>query len=392
MARRAKYKTRPDGRKETTKTYKNFGPSRFSGRRHFYGKSDDEVDARIEAFERELLNAPDPAARKISDLADAWWEENEKNFSLNSVGSYVSKLKDIEDEFGDLPAADLTAQMIYQWLARKAAQGLSQKSITGRKSVLNQVLSYALALGVIDVNPCTSVPIVKGVPAKKRRPASDPDVSKIEEHKADNLIARMFYFMEYTGCRVGECVVLQEKDIDREHYKARIYKDIAFRGQEPVVKNTAKTEAGTREVDLYDNVLEILPKYKNPETYIFFPDGLPRKSPYETVQRKYRKQIGITATAHQLRHSYAGIMHSAEIDVKDTQARMGHSSIVVTQDIYTEIERHHSEKVRNKANDYIMHERLGRDKKTCPSCGSRYLSAEDGHAFTFCPDCGTKLS
>ena len=240
MARRSKYKTRPDGRKETTKTYKNFGPSNYSGRPHFYGKTDDEIDAKIAAFERALLNAPDPAARKIGDLADAWWEENEKNFSLNSVGSYVSKLKDIQEEFGDLPAADLTAQMIYQWLSKRAAQGLSQKSITGRKSVLNQVLSYALAQGVIDVNPCTSVPIVKGVPAKKRRPASDPDVSKIEEHKADNLIAKMFYFMEYTGCRVGECVVLQEKDIDREHYKARIYKDIAFRGQEPVVKDTAK--------------------------------------------------------------------------------------------------------------------------------------------------------
>lgn len=391
MGRRSKYKTRPDGRKETTKSYNNFGPSLFKGRKHFYGQTDEEIDAKIEAFEQSLLNASAPAAIRIGDLADAWWDENEKNLSLNSRGSYVSKLNEIRDEFGDLSAEDITAQMVYKWLTKKAAQGLSQKSITGRKSVLNQIMSYALAHGEIEVNPCASVPIVKGAPAKKRKPASDPDVLKIEEHKEDSLIARMFYFMEYSGCRVGECVVLQQKDIDREHHKAAIYKDLAFNGQDPVVKGSAKTEAGMREVDLYDNVLEILPEYEDPETYIFFPDGLLRKSPYETALKKFRKQIGITATAHQLRHTYAGIMHSAEIDVKDTQARMGHSSIVVTQDIYTEIERKHNEKTRNKANEYIMNERLGRDKKTCPHCGSRYVQAEDGHQFLFCPDCGSEM-
>ena len=84
-------------------------------------------------------------------------------------------------------------------------------------------------------------------------------------------------------------------------------------------------------------------------------------------------------------------MHSAEIDVKDTQARMGHASISVTQDIYTEIERAHNEKTRNKANDYIMSQRLGRGKQKCPRCGSTYTKAEDGHEFSFCPDCGAQL-
>ena len=84
-------------------------------------------------------------------------------------------------------------------------------------------------------------------------------------------------------------------------------------------------------------------------------------------------------------------MHSAKLDAKDTQARMGHSSVAITQDIYTEIEKQHNESVRNKANDYILYERLGRDKKRCPHCGSIYLSAED-HVFKFCPDCGGQLN
>ena len=257
---------------------------------------------------------------------------------------------------------------------------------------MNKVMEFALAGGEIETKPCASVPAVKGAPAKKRHPASDSDVELIEKHKTDSLIARLYYFMEYTGCRIGECAVLQQKDIDREHHRALIYKDLAFDGQKPMVKDSAKTEAGTREIDLYDNVLEILPEYADPETFIFFPDGLPRKSPYETALKHYRRDTGVKATAHQMRHTYAGIMHSAEIDVKDTQARMGHSSIIMTQDIYTEIERRHSEKVRNKANRYIMEERLGGNKKSCPHCGSSYIKADDGHAFSFCPDCGKPLT
>lgn len=47
MPRKAKYKLRSDGRRETTKTY-------GSVKKHFYGKTDAEIDAKIAAYEAEL--------------------------------------------------------------------------------------------------------------------------------------------------------------------------------------------------------------------------------------------------------------------------------------------------------------------------------------------------
>ena len=390
MGRKARYKTRANGYKETKRIYSHFGTADFSGVKHFYGKDDDEIDAKIEAFEKSLNGDPVVKSRTISEIADEWWTEKEKRISLNSVTSYAAKVKEIIDEFGDVPVADLSVQQIYKWLNKRAAQGYAQRGINDRKSVLNGIMQHAIAFGDITENPVASVPPVKGGAAKKRHPASESDIDLIEAHKTDSLIARLYYFLEYTGCRIGECVVLQEKDIDREAHTASIYKDLAFDGQDPVVKNTAKTEAGTRTILLFDNVLEILPKYDDPETYIFFPDGLPRKSPYETALKRYRKETGVKATAHQLRHTFAGIMHSAEIDAKDTQTVMGHSSIIVTQDIYTELEKQHTTKVLSKANRYVMEQRLG-EKKKCSHCGSTYLAAEDGHVFKFCPDCGKEL-
>ena len=390
MGKRTKYKTRANGYKETMRKYSHFGTADFSGVKHFYGKDDDEIDAKIEAFEKSLNAAPEVISRKISEIADEWWTEKEKHISLNSVTSYAAKVKEIIEEFGSVPVTDLTVQMIFKWLTKKAAQGYAQRGINDRKSVLNGIMQHAIASGDITENPVNSVPPVKGETAKKRHPASDNDIALIEAHKTDSLIARLYYFMEYTGCRVGECVVLQEKDIDREAHTASIYKDLAFDGQDPVVKTSAKTEAGTRTVLLFDNVIEILPKYDDPETFIFFPDGLPRKSPYETALKKYRRETGVTATAHQMRHTFAGIMHSAEIDAKDTQHVMGHSSILVTQDIYTEIEKQHTAKILTKANRYVMEQRLG-EKQKCPHCGSAYVKADDGHVFKFCPDCGKEI-
>lgn len=389
MGRRAKYRIRPDGSRETTRTYKNFGLTGYTGKKHFYGRTDEDIDRKISEFEAAQNAAP--PARKFSLIIDEWWEEKRKRLSPNSIPSYQAKKEEILSRFGEDPVDEITPAQVLAWLNTVAAQGFSQRGVSDRKCVMKNIMDYALAHEEISVNPCAALPIVKGAARQKRSPASGSDVELLEKHKADSLMARMYYFMEYTGCRIGECIVLQQKDIDRANHKAYICKDIAFDGNVPQVKDRPKTAAGNREVDLYDNVLEILPVYKDPETYIFFPDGLPHKSFLQRQQKKFRESIGISSTAHQLRHTYAGIMHSAEIDVKDTQARMGHANISVTQDIYTEIERSHNEKARNKANDYILSQRLGRGKKTCPRCGSMYLIAEDGHVFTFCPDCGLAL-
>lgn len=380
--RKTKYTMRPDGLIVMSKMI-------GSKRKYFYGKSDEEVEKKYAEFLAEA--GKKQQARTFAEVAADWWEEKEPQLSPNSLTSYNARLKEVNAEFGETKVDEISAQQIIQYLKRIAAQGYAQKGITNRRSMVKSILDFALAAGEIKTNPCTALPIVKGQPPKKRRPASDDDIEKIEAEKTSSIIGRLYYFLEYSGCRVGEAAVLQQKDIDREHHKATVNKDIVFNGQQPIVKNRTKTEAGMREIDLYDNVLEILPEYKDPETYIFFPDGLPTKYQLEKALRIFQKENGIKATAHQLRHTYAGIMHSAEIDVKDTQARLGHANIAMTQDVYTEIERKHNAKVRDKANAYIMQQRLNRGAAACPFCGGKYLQAEDGHKFKFCPDCGGML-
>lgn len=345
MARRkTKYTLRKDGTIELVK--------KINGKRkHFYGHSDAEVEAKY----AEALKAAQKAseARTFEEVANDWWAKKEPQLSPNSVRGYVARKTAVVSELGNYPIDEITPFIIVTYLRKVAARDYSQKVIADRKSVIKSILDEALIAGEISSNPCIGLPVIKGKPGVVREPATDEEIESIEASKTESMYARMSYFMLYTGCRRGEAAALQQKHIDRANGKARICQTLAFRTNSPEIKPSPKTKAGLRDVDLYDNVLEILPEYDDPETFVFFPDGLPTEKQLETGLKKYQKSINIESTAHALRHNYASMLHSAEVDVKDAQVLMGHSSVLVTQDIYTSIESKHKASVRDKVNDYI---------------------------------------
>lgn len=343
---RTKYHRRANGTLETTRSY--------NGKiKHFYGHSDADIDKKISEYENALR---EQNMRYFKDVAEEWWQKKEPEISPNCIRGYKCQKEWAVDELGDIPCKDITPLDIITALRKVAAQGYSQKAINNRKIVVKGILDYALICGDIQVNPCLNIPIIKGRPAQKRKPATDEDIKIIERTKLDSNISRLYYFMLYTGCRLGEAVALQQKDIDVKGKTARICKSVAYAEQTPIIK-PPKTEAGLRSVDLYDNVIEILPHYRSGDTFIFFPDGLPTKCVLERLLKKYQKDNGISATAHQLRHSYATLLHSASVNVKDAQSRLGHSSVIVTQDIYTDIETNYNSQVREQINEYIKEHR-----------------------------------
>ena len=214
------------------------------------------------------------------------------------------------------------------------------------------IMDEAFIRGEISSNPATYIPPLKGKKKVSRQAASEDDRQKIELHCKDNLISTMMYFMLLTGARKGEAVALQEKDINRKERTASITKSCAWDGARPIIKEP-KTESGERQLLISDKLMEVLPKYKNKETYIFFPEGLPNRTPLDKAIRKYKDINGISSTPHQLRHSYASMLHSAGIDVKDAQHLLGHSTIAMTQDIYTHLEEEHKKSVAKQINKYL---------------------------------------
>lgn len=325
-------------------------------RKYFYGHSDAECEKKRDEYIA-ALNSAALEQLKLKHYANIYWERKEPTLSPNSLGNYRKALERVEAVFDDTKVTELTPQEIYSMLNRLAAKDYSARVVGICRTVISQICDLALIDGVINRNPVIDVPRIKTKAATPRQAASDDDIKLIEAHKHDSLMAAMHYFLLYTGCRRGEAVALQQKHIDRKEHVAHIVQSVAYGKARATIKDP-KSVSGIRDVHLLDNVLDILPEYDDPETFVFFPDGLPTQKNLEAGMKAYQQSIGLNCTAHQLRHSYASMLHSAGVDVKDAQVLLGHSDISITQNIYTHLEQSHKKALFDDLNKYVKENRL----------------------------------
>lgn len=323
---RTKSTARADGR-----LCKTIVDPRTHKRVYFYGKSEREINKKILAYTQQV-----ETGRSFTAIADEWWEEAEPKLALQSIRSYKLALSRALAFFAETPAKNITAKDVQKYINSLAKQGYSQKVVSNHRMVVNRIMDHAVLSGDIDLNPCASVKTPADLPKTKRDAASGSD----EEIIKNNVDRWIFpYIALMTGMRKGEILALQWKDIDFEKNYIYVTKSVAHDGDRPVIK-TPKTEAGNRIVPLLlplRNELLKLPR-KAATDYIISDDG---KTPltnrrFITLYNSYKKETGITATAHQLRHSFATIAFEADLDPKSVQEILGHKQLSTTLDIYTQ--------------------------------------------------------
>lgn len=341
--RKTKYTMRADGRIVMTKTIG--GKKKF-----FYGSTDAEAEKKCRDYEAALAAAP--KCRTFEQVADDYWEKKEPKIERSSVNGFRVAVQASKAEWGEMLVCDVEPQDVYLFLNRLATQGRSRKTVNNYKGVIRGIFDNAFLKKEITQNPAVNLPRIEAKGKVKRHAASAADIDLVIKHRNDSDISRMFFVMAFAGLRRGEAAGLQYKHIDFEKKQLHVCQSCSWDGTKPFIKKP-KTEAGERIVDLIDAIIEILPKDRPPEEYVFFPEGLPERRILEGNINRFRKSIGISAMPHELRHSYATFGHGAGIDVKDMQHQIGHSSIVVTQDIYTEIEESVHKSVREDLNAHF---------------------------------------
>ena len=152
------------------------------------------------------------------------------------------------------------------------------------------------------------------------------------------------YTLYYMGIRREEALALEPGDIDFKNATLSINKVIVFDKNDPVLKHTTKSHAGTRilpiPADFISELIEYTPKCKkvlfgqptNPQSYM-------SQSSYTKFWKSIIKKMDApTLTAHIFRHNYETLLHYSGITPKKAAQLLGDSSIEMIIRVYAHLD------------------------------------------------------
>ncbi|MBZ5619019.1 MAG: site-specific integrase [Acidobacteriia bacterium] len=294
-------------------------------------------------------------------LEEFFRQHADEKLAPKTIERYHEQAACLGPELLAMPLAEITPlQLSGEWtrLLRsgghhrrtKKARPLSAKTVRNIAGVLSSAFSRAIRWGLVTMNPVTNSE--PPVPRKRINMALLPsEQSVLIESATGPLGLPMFLDMSAaTGARRGEVLALRWSDVQNGY--ATIERLLSQTNQGLEFKGT-KTER-PRRVELPPSALARLenhrkrqdelrrqfgPDYRADLDLIFAnPDGTPLKpdSISATVSILCRR-LGLPkgASLHTLRHSHASVLLANGVDLATVSARLGHSSVRVTADIYS---------------------------------------------------------
>lgn len=193
----------------------------------FYGTNMREINAKIMEFQSDLDHG-----RPFGEIAEEWWDLASPDFKLQTLKPYRPAFKRAVEAFGDTMIKDIKPRDVSLFFSRLAKSGMAQRTVSNQRSILNQIFKHAILNGEIDINPCSSVSLPKGLPKTTRHAATKEDEEKLRND--DN--AWIFNVIAlHTGLRKGEILALQWEDIDLDEGLIYVTKSVAHDGNRPVI-------------------------------------------------------------------------------------------------------------------------------------------------------------
>lgn len=266
-------------------------------------------------------------------MADEWWEYKEPRLSPNTVTGYRTALRRAKEYFpGSLE--EITPSKIKSYLSRLASvHGFARRTVSHHLVVIAGVFGWACQEHDYPQNPTKLVSLPDDLPNGKRSMPTDVQIAKVKA-LSDTPDGLFFYFLMYTGLRLGEALALQWQDIGAT--TINVTKSLCFAGRNNGEIRPPKTVQGIRQVIYLEKLKAVLePRRGLPEQYVFGGDKPMTKQAYYCLLKRFRKLVDITP--HQCRHAFATLCFEADLPARTLQGLLGHAQLSTSADIYAEI-------------------------------------------------------
>ncbi len=269
-----------------------------------------------------------------------------ERYTLHKYEEYLRN--DITPRFGDVALVDLDKATLTAWVTAmettggRRGDGMAPKTVANKLRFLAGALNAAVEAGRIPANPAKGIRLSRG----KADADHDMRMLTVAEFGALHTATAAHYrqlveFMVASGMRWGEVSALQPRHVNLEAGTVNVRQAWKYAPDGGYQLGPPKTKRSRRTVDIPAGILKALDLSGE---YVFVtPAGDPVRYP-QFLRHVWNPAVAAATltprpTPHDLRHTYASWQLAGGTPITVVSRQLGHESIQVTVDTYTDVDR-----------------------------------------------------
>lgn len=335
-----------------------------------------ELNRQAVIFEEECKSRSAGGMVKFEIFAEEWFSEyakpNLRNTTFNFL--YHQRLR-VYRAIGDTSMEKITVRQLQEFINSLSKDGanevngkpLSPKTVRHVLSLVSDIFAYAVRMGIARENPCVRVVLPKLVRKEKKIYTVEETVRLMELLRKEPVKYRaFFYLLIYSGCRRGELLGLEWRDVDFANCLISIRRTSCYTPDRGTYTDTTKTEQSKRTLKLPQEVMDILcelrefqlrqadifgDKWVESGRLFTKENGEPQhpNTSYHWLE-KFCARNGLPFYGlHSFRHLFASLLVGNGVDIVTVSGVLGHSAVSTTSNIYC----HMLEDARVRASDTV---------------------------------------
>lgn len=271
---------------------------------------------------------------KLHYTLEEWTEKYMLDYKKDNVSERTFRdtqalFRIVNKQLGKFKLEQLTTIMIQEFYNRLKKTRNKEKLIM----YLNACLETATNLGYIKLNPCKAIKKEKKIKFKNEGYNFEEQVKILSATKGTEIEQETMIYLQ-CGCRPNELPPSCNFDFENNYI---------------IVNGTKNDNAKERFVDMSKEFAEYIKPYIESD----------KRLTEKYVAKKFKEiclSIGIEKPLlYRLRHTFATNHFTLGTNAKIVQSWMGHSSVSLTLDIYTDIDRRSSkEKIQKLYNNFYF--------------------------------------
>ena len=310
-----------------------------------------------------------------------------KNFKSSSFERYESIYRNYvkDSDISILQVYNIKSEVIQAYYNKLYENNKTSSQIANLNKLLRKFFNYCIDCDYITKNPCLNRYIsIPGNADEYENGEDEGEICVFEESELKVILSNLDYkktlhvailLASFTGLRMGEILGLKAKYLDLDNkvlkVKYNLSKTKVFDNSEKshweLRLQKPKTKSSIRTVNIPNNLIEILRKYKeiqkekyisnnlkfNEESLLFTTQACEKidKGNFRRAWQRYLKKISINyKNFHTLRHTFASMLFKKGATVLEVKELLGHSDSKTTEKIYIYVFPKSKEDSVNKLN------------------------------------------